>query len=85
MPTPIDSETALGIVEDGTVTKIFVRANSHILTKHIDSFEQTQDASKINLLKKYWLEEYNAVLNIEQQVIIFSRKKDLTVFLLKWS
>jgi hypothetical protein len=64
---------------------MFVKANDYVLTKYLDEFKKSQDDVKVNLLKECWQKEFNAQLNLDDLAIMFVRKKDMTLFLLRWS
>ena len=81
----IDSNLAIALVNDSRITCMFVKANDYVLTKYLDEFKKSQDDVKVNLLKECWQKEFNAQLNLDDLAIMFVRKKDMTLFLLRWS
>ena len=63
------------------VNSAFAKANGELLSNHSNKFLNQKDKTK--LLEELWLAEYKAVLT--KNSIIFDRKQDMTMFLLRWS
>ena len=63
------------------VNTSFTKANGELLSNHSNKFLIHCDKNK--LLEELWLSEYNAELTKNE--IIFNRKQDMTMFLLRWS
>ena len=67
----------LSITTNGKINSIFVKANSYILRKY--------ECNSLESLKDSWLQEFNAILNLEKKQLIFNLEKDLTILCLKFS
>lgn len=65
------------------VNSSFIKANYELLENHQNKFIGKSTAEKKQLLKQLWLTDYKA--EITDRELIFNRKKDLTMFLLRWS
>jgi hypothetical protein len=68
---------------DSKINSAFTKANYELLENHQDKFVGKTLEEKKQLLKDLWLADYKA--NITSTELVFDRKKDLTMFLLRWS
>ncbi len=78
----------IDIVIEGTVNPMFIKANSALIKKNKEKFNNLDLKSKTNLLEELWRSTYNAELiqdNVAWSKISFADSKTMTMFQLKWS
>jgi hypothetical protein len=75
---------SIRILDDNLkINSAFTKANYELLSRHYSKFYNKLLEEKKQLLKELWILEYNAEL--QNDIILFNRKQDMTMFLLRWS
>jgi hypothetical protein len=75
------------LISNDKINPIFVKANTFLLTQHIDCFECSDNVANEDKLKKLWKDTFNAdLVKVNSDTwtdIVFETNSDKTLFLLK--